>query len=147
MIAGDDEDPHAAHLVCWGAPQGQAHFCLRVQRQQDTDHVLPSVSLQELGQSPSGSTPLPHTSVSIHFLTPLPHSAQAAAIADASQKAFAIAHALRTDPFAIKRKGAATPEAMTPLFSKHEISRERLTAKSILGHGQVCGVREGFFIV
>jgi hypothetical protein len=65
---------------------------------------------------------------------------QASPISDAVQKAFAIAQAVRTDPFAIKRGGAATPEARTPLFMKHEIPRDRLAAKAILGHGQVSGL-------
>ena len=53
------------------------------------------------------------------------------------QKAFLIAQELRTDPFAIKRRMAATPEILTPMFKKAEIKRERLIAKSIIGMGQV----------
>ena len=53
------------------------------------------------------------------------------------QKAFTIAHELRTDPFAIKRRMAATPEILTPMFKKAELKRERLVAKSIIGMGQV----------
>ena len=53
------------------------------------------------------------------------------------QKAFNLAIELRSDPFAIKRPLADTPEALTPLFVKHSVEREKLEAKSVLGFGQV----------
>ena len=53
------------------------------------------------------------------------------------QKAFSIAQQLRMDPFANKRNLVATPEIQTPLFLKHEIRRDKLAAKVIIGYGQV----------
>ena len=52
------------------------------------------------------------------------------------QKAIALATELRTDPFAVKRPLPATPEAMTPLFAKYELKREKLLATMIIGYGQ-----------
>ena len=53
------------------------------------------------------------------------------------QRAFALAAELRSDPFAIKRTQTETPEALTPLFDKHSIDRANLTAKAMIGFGQV----------
>ena len=52
------------------------------------------------------------------------------------QKAFVVAQELRTDPFAIKRPMPDTPEAVTPVFRPHQLSRAALTARAILGYGQ-----------
>ena len=53
------------------------------------------------------------------------------------QKAFALAQAIRSDPFATKRILAATPEVLTPELKSKEIERDRLTPKTIIGFGQV----------
>ena len=55
------------------------------------------------------------------------------------EKIFKIAQDLRTDPFAIRRILPATVDVtkMSPIFDKHEIVRENLTAKAIIGYGQV----------
>ena len=53
------------------------------------------------------------------------------------QKAFALAQAIRSDPFATKRILAATPEVLTPELKSKEIERDRLTHKTIIGFGQV----------
>ena len=54
-----------------------------------------------------------------------------------TQKAFALATAIRVDPFAIERQLPTTPEVNIPIFQKHAFTRKALVAKTILGHGQV----------
>ena len=58
------------------------------------------------------------------------------------ETAFNIAKEIRTDPFAIRRILPATPDvtAMSPVFDKYEVPRENLTAKAIIGYGQVSGL-------
>ena len=53
------------------------------------------------------------------------------------QKAFALAQAILSDPFATKRLLGATPEVLTPELQSKEIDRDRLTPKTIIGFGQV----------
>ena len=53
------------------------------------------------------------------------------------KKAYDFAVEIKNDPFAIKRPLAETPEVNLPVFHPHEVKRENLTSKSVVGFGQV----------
>ena len=52
------------------------------------------------------------------------------------QKAFMTFKAIDTDPFAIKRPSVTT-DAYEKVFSDFSLSRDKLSAKMVLGNGQV----------
>eukprot|EP00051_Salpingoeca_urceolata_P011657 m.144800 g.144800 ORF g.144800 m.144800 type:complete len:1163 (-) comp17205_c1_seq1:107-3595(-) len=57
-------------------------------------------------------------------------------VSDAVKKAFALAQQLRTDPFAIRRDGRPTPEALSNFEQRFLMDRTTLKAKMVIGHGQ-----------
>jgi hypothetical protein len=65
------------------------------------------------------------------------YSLQAVQLMVLVQKAFRKATDLKIDPFAIRRNLQETPEIMTPLFKQYELDRANLTARTIIGQGQV----------
>jgi hypothetical protein len=71
------------------------------------------------------------------LLSLFPIHFQAAPIAEAVADAFKMAAAIRTDPFAINRPSTETPEAVSGVFAGIQLPREKLTARMIIGQGQV----------
>ena len=122
--AAHDAGADSAYFVHRRRRQGQEAVRLCRQRSDACHHVLPHFQSQGRGAA----------AVSVADGTDA--ALQGANVTSVVQKAFTIAQELRTDPFAIKRRMAATPEIVTPTFKKAEIKRERLTANLILGFGQ-----------